>query len=465
MFNKCFNYARSRSTCMKVSVGACAVLESGKTYYAANVGEHNCRKDGKCHKYEVTGIYESCEETRKHCSATHAEINLINEVKNSGNSMEGATVYCTRYPCENCSKELIKNKVKEVHYCGKQEISDNSKRWFEKSGIKVFHNPDIDYEDHNGDIWWTQELYNKAYDVVKDRKIPIIIPSYNRPNIPSVMEGFLSDMDEYYNYPIYVFVRMSQYEDYINQVGRMNYVTIVGIDDEHMIGAGAARRMSLQWMYDHGYNTVFSFDDDLIKITYTVPSVTGKGDPKSEYVRDVNISRILAMWQLSMEKAIRDKNVMIGGVMPMVFSWKDGYCSSDNSMLWYRGMPVQAVCLNVKGLIESGLQYGENEECGHEDVDLIIRIIDSGNSICTFPFIAYSSEPLSVDNWDFDDLTERFKHQQDLLRKNHGDKDWVRFSDKRGLPQVSVNWNKARKKFGIKDYVFDIWENGNLLKD
>lgn len=450
---------------MKVTVGACAILKSGEIYYSSNNGNHNCKNDGKCHKYEVTGIYNSCEETRKYCSATHAEINLINKVRDDNKSMEGSIVYCTRYPCENCSKELIRNKVKEVHYCGKQEISENSKRWFDKSGIKVFHNSDMDYESNNKEnIWWTQEFYNKAYEVVKDRKFPIIIPSYNRPNIPSVMKGFLSHMDEYYNYPIYVFVRMSQYEDYVNQVGRMNYVTIVGIDDENMIGAGAARRMSLQWMYDHGYNSAFSFDDDLVKITYTAPALTEKGDPKSKYVKDVNISKVLAMWQLSMEKAIKDKNVMISGVMPLAFSWKEEYCFSDHSMLWYRGLPSQAVCLNVKGLIESGLQYKENKVCGHEDLDLVIRIIDSGNSVCVFPFLAHSASPMSVENWDFKDMNERFAHQQKIMKRNHEDKDWIKFSDKRGIPQVSINWIRVRKKFGIKDYIFDIWEDGKLLE-
>lgn len=459
MFDKCFDYASSRSTCIKVSVGACAVLKSGEVYFSSNYGDHNCKEDGTCYKYLVTGIYESCEETRKFCASTHAEINLINKVESDGKSMEGAVVYCTRYPCEKCSINLVKSKIKEVHYCGKQEISENSKRWFDKSGIKVFHNPDIDYEED----WWTTKFYNNAYDIVKNRKYPIIIPSYNRPGIPSVMKGFLSHMDEQYNYPIYIFVRMSQYDDYINQVGKMNYVTIVGIDDEHMIGAGAARKMSLKWMYDHGYDSAFSFDDDLLGITYTVSGLTGNGDPKSKCIKNPNVSKVLAMWQLSMEKAVKEKNVLISGVMPMGFSWKSEYCQSDHSMLWYRGLPSQAVCLNIKGLVEAGLNYKENKECGHEDLDLVIRIIESGNSICVFPFMAHSAPPMSVENWNFGSMVERFTHQQEIMKKNHGEKEWVKFADKRGIPQVSINWLRVRRKFGITDYIFDIWQDGRII--
>ena len=108
--------------------------------------------------------------------------------------------------------------------------------------------------------------------------------------------------------------------------------------------------------YNTGYDSAFSFDDDLLGITYTISGLTGNGDPKSKCIKNPNVSKVLAMWQLSMEKAVKEKNVLISGVMPMGFSWKSEYCQSDHSMLWYRGLPSQAVCLNIKGLVEAGFR-------------------------------------------------------------------------------------------------------------
>lgn len=41
--------------------------------------------------------------------------------------------------------------------------------------------------------WWTKIFAGLAYDMVKYRKFPILIPSYNNPNPPAVT-GFLSSV-------------------------------------------------------------------------------------------------------------------------------------------------------------------------------------------------------------------------------------------------------------------------------
>lgn len=64
------------------------------------------------------------------------------------------------------------------------------------------------YEKDGETQWWTKILLENAYDLVKDHKYPILIPSYNNPSPPAV-EGFLSQMDDTYNYPIILFVRKS----------------------------------------------------------------------------------------------------------------------------------------------------------------------------------------------------------------------------------------------------------------
>lgn len=477
-FDEAFNFAKKNSTCLKVNVGAVFAVPNRrakngfKLYHSCNRSndiEKNCQLLKECYKAKVTGIYESCEETRKYCSATHAEINMIELLKQEKIDPSNGVLYVTRYPCENCAKNTVEFGFKKVCYCGKQEISDEVKKIYKDGGVEVEWYPQYDYEfDYNPNLWWTVELCNSAYEKVRDRKYPIIIPSYNRPNPPAI-KGFLngSDMSSNINYPIFVFVRDSQKEEYEASIGGHPYLKIISFPDKAIDNAGAVRRMSLKWLYQNGYEGAFSFDDDLLSIQYTTKGFKkSDGWMKSEAVEGANISDVLAMWQLAMEHAIRNYDVMISGIMPMFISWKPEYCTEEQSMLLYRGLPSQAVCINVKGLVENELIYMDNKLCGHEDLDLVIRCIDKHKPVCVFPFLCYTANEMSVENWDFKDMKERFTHQQEIMKRNHSDKPWVSFVDeKRGIPQVEIKWPQVRKSLGIDKYVFNIWNNGELLNE
>lgn len=306
--------------------------------------------------------------------------------------------------------------------------------------------------------WWTEVFHDEAYDVVKDRKFPVLIPSYNNPNPPAV-RGFLSCMDEEYNYPIIIFVRDSQkkaYEDANNHP----YVTVVSMRDELIDSAGKARKWSLKWLYDHGYSHAFSFDDDALGIGMTKRGVTGKGEPKSEAIKNTNIAKVLACWQMSMEALeARYSNVMLTGIYPIGFSWKSEYCQCDQSALLYRGNLNQVVCLNVKNILESGITYRDNKDCGHEDIDLILQGLEKDMMVATFPFIWYSTPPMDIANFSSfgSTLQDRFRTQQQLMINNWKDFPYVTFREKRGLSQVVINFRKYRKDKNVSEYVIDIW--------
>ena len=150
IFNKAYTYAMNNSTCMKVKVGsACLVDNTLITACNCSIEDSkNCIKLGECYKYKITGIYESCEETRKYCSAIHSEINLINRLKTLGFevAMPTMTLFVTRYPCENCAKNIVDFGFKKVYYCGKQEISDEVKKIFKINGIDYKWYPEFDFE-------------------------------------------------------------------------------------------------------------------------------------------------------------------------------------------------------------------------------------------------------------------------------------------------------------------------------
>ncbi|WP_442638212.1 deoxycytidylate deaminase [Rossellomorea marisflavi] len=74
----------------------------------------------------------------KYAYVVHAEENAI---LNSTTSLEGATIYVSLFPCNECAKKIIQSKVKEVVY-----LSDKydgtpgniaSKRMFKATGVKT----------------------------------------------------------------------------------------------------------------------------------------------------------------------------------------------------------------------------------------------------------------------------------------------------------------------------------------
>lgn len=466
--DEAFSHAMAHTTCRKVAVGALFVTKDGKEYYDCNRcpnGGFNCQKEGYCFKSKETGIYESTEATRYACKAIHSEINLIMQLKEKVNLSEGV-LFVTRYPCLNCAKHIVEAGIKKVVYGGRQEISDEVKQIFDNAGIKYEWIKECDYEGDGYDPlkWWTTILYENAYEIVKDRKYPVIIPSYNRPD-PITIKSLFKNMTEESNYPVYVVVRESQVPDYKKNLDGIPFVNIISFPDEQIDNAGAVRRTIVDWSYDNGYNACFMFDDDITSIGYTVKGYTGAGEIKARVSENNDVTRILAMWQLAMEAAIDQFDVLLSGVMPVFASWKFGYTDPKQSIFLHRGSPYQIVCANVKGMKEKGIVYGDTKDVGHEDVDVIIKILDSDNKICLIPFLAYTARPLSAEFGNFGKtLYERMKAQQEIMYRNHHDKEWVAFRDKRDLPQVVINWVRYRKQKGITKYIFDIWKNGQLLE-
>ena len=487
-------YARKESGCMKVAVGAIWVpdiYERSKIYdavFASNVNPegYSCKKHNECYKAKVTGIYESCEETRKYCKSVHAEINLINKMKEKFPDREqtellkNGTIWVNRYPCENCALELIRHGAKKICYCGKQEISDTVKTFFESAGVQCWWYPEWDFENGEFYPWWLNKFYDEAYEITENRRAPLTIISYNNPNVKTLesLRYHISCIDKY---PCIIFVRESQVQMYKESTEKYSNVTIVGLPDNLVSNAGATRRESQKWLYNHGYKIAFQFDDDICEISHLFKDRMENGNIKSGYYGG-DSGRILAMWQIAMEKTIAATNgkLMISGGMPCAFSFKQEYSDPEWSCCLNFGAMTQLVCWNVTGMVENGLFYRDNPDVGLDDIDMTLRVLESGNLVCGFPWFAYSCDPMGRKeqyiNGDFTkpgpELIARFQFSQDKLRENHGHLSWIKFQEKRRLPQVFVNWLAERKwafNQGFipspKDYRYDIWNNGKLLEE
>ncbi len=75
----------------------------------------------------------------KHSYVIHAEVNAILNYRGSLQDMQGATVYVTLFPCNECAKLLVQSGIGEVVYLSDKYCGTTSnliaKSVFDKSGV------------------------------------------------------------------------------------------------------------------------------------------------------------------------------------------------------------------------------------------------------------------------------------------------------------------------------------------
>ena len=103
-----------RSTCLRRKVGAVIVKDKhiiATGYNGAPRGLRHCGDLGGCLRQKL-GIPSGT----KHeiCYAIHAEQNAIIQAAKLGISIDGATLYCTHYPCTICAKMIVNSGIKRV---------------------------------------------------------------------------------------------------------------------------------------------------------------------------------------------------------------------------------------------------------------------------------------------------------------------------------------------------------------
>lgn len=123
-----------RSKDPNTQVGACIVSHNNRILSMGYNGFPNgCSDDdfpwGKC----------GDELESKYLYSTHSELNAILNYR--GGSLEGAKMYVTLFPCNECAKAIIQAGIKEVVY-DSNKYADTpaviaSKRMMESAGVKV----------------------------------------------------------------------------------------------------------------------------------------------------------------------------------------------------------------------------------------------------------------------------------------------------------------------------------------
>ena len=307
---------------------------------------------------------------------------------------------------------------------------------------------DVKREDLTKTDFWTNRLYNEAYDIVKDRKFPIVIPSYNRPE-NTFCRWATKTFKPNETWPIYVVVRASQADQYRESkyIKGYNFIQVLPFEDSEIDDIGKVRKKIIEH-FSQTERCVFMLDDDNIKLSYTVPFQRDTGSKVSLSVKNIeNTARLFAMWQVAMEKAmeVRD-DLLISTAMIAGFNWQDKFCDEEESIRFMSGPQVCTVCVNLDTFKKYNLNYKTIVGNGHEDLDLLIRALQAGCTTAEFRWLSYYNPGVGTDLLNFESVEKRFTQQYQEMYDHYGDVDFVKWKhakNGKSLDNVGINWRKA----------------------
>lgn len=124
-----------RSKDPSTQVGACIVSADNKILSMGYNGfPKGCSDDEFPWNRESEDPYDN-----KYFYSTHSELNAILNYR--GGSLEGAKIYVTLFPCNECAKAIIQCGIKEIVYeCDKYGGTSSvraSKRMLSAAGVKI----------------------------------------------------------------------------------------------------------------------------------------------------------------------------------------------------------------------------------------------------------------------------------------------------------------------------------------
>ena len=129
--------AGMRSKDPNTQVGACIVSDDNKILSIGYNGlPRSCSDDEFPWNRDNEDPYQN-----KYFYTTHSELNAILNYR--GGSLEGAKLYVTLFPCNECAKAIIQTGIRTVVYeSDKYALTPStraSKRMFDAAGVRYYH--------------------------------------------------------------------------------------------------------------------------------------------------------------------------------------------------------------------------------------------------------------------------------------------------------------------------------------
>jgi dCMP deaminase len=139
--------AGMRSKDPNTQVGACIVSENNRILSMGYNGFPNGVSDD-----EFPWCREGEPLNNKYFYSTHSELNAILNYR--GGSLEGAKLYVTLFPCNECAKAIIQAGIRTVVYdCDKYSLTPSviaSKKMFDAAGVEY-----VQYQSSGREISFT----------------------------------------------------------------------------------------------------------------------------------------------------------------------------------------------------------------------------------------------------------------------------------------------------------------------
>ena len=124
--------AGMRSKDPNTQVGSCIVSDRNKILSIGYNGFPNGVSDE-----EFPGERDGVPRMPKYPYVTHSELNAILNFR--GGSLEGATIYVSLFPCNECAKAIIQSGIRKVVYDSDKyadsDMTIASKRMFDAAGV------------------------------------------------------------------------------------------------------------------------------------------------------------------------------------------------------------------------------------------------------------------------------------------------------------------------------------------
>ena len=126
-----------RATCDRGKSG-CVIVKDNRIlstgYVGAPAGLPSCDEVG--HLIRKVTYEDGC--TKEHCQRTiHAEANAILYAAKYGVAINGATLYCSMVPCQNCAMTIIACGIKKVVALNNYQAGSISIELFKNSNIEL----------------------------------------------------------------------------------------------------------------------------------------------------------------------------------------------------------------------------------------------------------------------------------------------------------------------------------------
>lgn len=149
MLSRAQAYADVNSTCAKVQVGSLIVTEDLTVIHGCNHGIDRCCREVGCHRVEKYGDNSKLHRLPSDCVAIHSEVDAICQAAKLGVDLDRAVIFVTRYPCEACSRAIVRAGIRKVVYGRKEPISGMTANMLYCAGVEVIHVSDWEYADNN----------------------------------------------------------------------------------------------------------------------------------------------------------------------------------------------------------------------------------------------------------------------------------------------------------------------------